>query len=76
MEFIRSKIDYVGNKIESNLPMDTILALSGPLVRKRDISEAIQANENDENSLAKVLNAFDLTAIGVGCIIGAGIFVV
>jgi APA family basic amino acid/polyamine antiporter len=34
-----------------------------------------EAQESDEHSLKRVLSAANLTALGVGAIIGAGIFV-
>ena len=66
---MRSKIDYAGAQIESKLPMDKITVVATPLLRKRDISEAIAENESNENALTKCLGPIDLTAIGVGCII-------
>lgn len=41
------------------------------LFRKKDIAESL----DNESHLAKCLNVFDLTFLGVGAIIGAGIFI-
>lgn len=45
------------------------------IFRTRPISELI-AQSSGEKSLKKVLGTFELTALGIGCIIGTGIFVI
>ncbi|WP_139490914.1 amino acid permease [Brevibacillus dissolubilis] len=45
------------------------------LFRKKSIVELIQSSENKGASLKKDLGAFDLTMLGIGAIIGTGIFV-
>jgi len=76
MGTVRGGIDNVGNKIESFMPMNVIQSIGGKLFRKQNISELLASRERENVSLPKILTAFDLTAIGIGCIIGAGIFVV
>ncbi|HAJ25734.1 MAG TPA: amino acid permease [Syntrophus sp. (in: bacteria)] len=44
------------------------------LLRKKDISQMLTENHHGPQ-LEKVLNAFDLTLLGIGAIIGTGIFV-
>lgn len=45
------------------------------LLRTKPVSTILSEAENSGSGLKRVLNAFDLTAIGIGAIIGAGIFV-
>ena len=42
---------------------------------KKSISQLIAESESGEHSLKKTLTALNLTTLGVGAIIGAGIFV-
>ncbi|MEM0950969.1 MAG: amino acid permease [Cyanobacteria bacterium P01_H01_bin.74] len=44
-------------------------------MRTKSIEQILSEAENRQDGLKRVLNAVDLTAIGVGAIIGAGIFV-
>src|SRR5215207_1471694 len=46
----------------------------GQLFKRKDLQHLIQELAN-ENRLRRVLGPVSLTALGVGCIIGAGIFV-
>ena len=45
------------------------------LLRKKPISRLIADTQNSEHSLKKALGAMDLTMLGIGAIIGTGIFV-
>jgi basic amino acid/polyamine antiporter, APA family len=45
------------------------------LLRRKPIKAILEESANQQDGLKKVLSAIDLTAIGVGAIIGAGIFV-
>lgn len=45
------------------------------LFRKKSISALLAQSEQKEASLKKELGAFDLTMLGIGAIIGTGIFV-
>lgn len=45
------------------------------LLRRKSISEMIAANKQGKGTLKKELGAFDLTMLGVGCVVGTGIFV-
>jgi APA family basic amino acid/polyamine antiporter len=45
------------------------------LLRKKRIRDIIAQTEQPGSDLKKTLTALDLTALGVGCIVGAGIFV-
>ena len=45
------------------------------LFRKKSITELLKESESGEHSLKKSLGLFSLVAIGVGCVIGTGIFV-
>jgi basic amino acid/polyamine antiporter, APA family len=45
------------------------------ILRKKSISELLHHNDGKGPSLNKVLGAFDLTMLGIGAIIGTGIFV-
>ncbi|MDR4904596.1 hypothetical protein P4T58_29370 [Bacillus mycoides] len=44
------------------------------LFRKKSISALLAQSEQKEASLKKELGAFDLTMLGIGAIIGTGIF--
>ncbi|CAM3909212.1 hypothetical protein COLU111180_13825 [Cohnella lubricantis] len=46
------------------------------LLRRKSISALITRSEKNGASLKKDLGAFDLTMLGVGTIIGTGIFVI
>ena len=46
-----------------------------PLFRTKPMAQILEEAKTHEGGLKRVLTAFDLTAIGVGAIIGAGIFV-
>lgn len=48
--------------------------MSNSLFRKKSISELIAATQG-EKALRKELGSFDLTMLGIGAIIGTGIFV-
>jgi basic amino acid/polyamine antiporter, APA family len=43
--------------------------------RKKNVGDMVAETQKKEGSLQKVLGAMDLTALGIGCIIGTGIFV-
>lgn len=45
------------------------------LFRKKSIEELLRVSEGDHGRLKKELSAFDLTMLGIGAIIGTGIFV-
>lgn len=49
--------------------------MSSPLLRTKPVEQILQEAQGHQGGLKRVLNAIDLTAIGVGAIIGAGIFV-
>lgn len=50
--------------------------MSNPLFATKSLDQLIaEAKESGEHSLKKTLGAFQLTALGVGAVIGAGIFV-
>jgi APA family basic amino acid/polyamine antiporter len=49
--------------------------MSSPLLRTKPVEQILQEAQGHQGGLRRVLNAVDLTAIGVGAIIGAGIFV-
>jgi len=44
------------------------------LFRKKTIAQILSEAESGENRLKRALSAIDLTALGIGAIIGAGIF--
>lgn len=44
------------------------------LFRKKSIDQILTEAESGENRLKRALNALDLTALGIGAIVGAGIF--
>lgn len=44
------------------------------LFRKKSVNQILSEAESGENRLKRALNALDLTALGIGAIIGAGIF--
>ena len=47
-----------------------------PLFAKKPMSRLLaEAEEHDQHSLRRTLGPFQLTALGVGAVIGAGIFV-
>ncbi len=48
--------------------------LSGDLFKIKKLSAIIKDSENPDKKLKKVLGAFDLIILGIGVIIGAGIF--
>jgi len=45
------------------------------LLRTKPLGRIISDTEQEGHRLRRALNAWDLTAIGIGCIIGVGIFV-
>ena len=45
------------------------------LLRTKPLSELIRDPRSDRESLRKTLGAWDLVALGIGCIIGVGVFV-
>jgi basic amino acid/polyamine antiporter, APA family len=45
------------------------------LLRKKSVSSLLAHLDNKETSLKKALGAFDLTMLGIGAIVGTGIFV-
>ena len=50
--------------------------MGNPLFAKKSLEKLIaEAKQTDEHSLKKTLGPFELTALGVGAVIGAGIFV-
>jgi len=50
--------------------------MGNPLFRKKSLDQLVaEARESGEHSLRKTLGPFQLTALGVGAVIGAGIFV-
>lgn len=48
---------------------------TSPLFRTKPMERILEEAKEHKGGLKRVLNAFDLTAIGVGAVIGAGIFV-
>ena len=44
------------------------------MFRTKDLSDILRAAEQGEHRLKRVLSVVDLTALGVGAIVGAGIF--
>jgi len=46
------------------------------LLRKKSVNQIIKHSSENKNKLKRVLGPFNLTTIGIGAIIGAGIFVV
>ena len=50
--------------------------MGNPLFAKKPLSQLLaEAKESGEHSLKRTLGPFQLTALGVGAVIGAGIFV-
>ncbi|MEW6757146.1 MAG: amino acid permease [Acidobacteriota bacterium] len=49
--------------------------MASRLMRTKSLSRLLQDTDVEGRRLRKVLSAWDLTAIGIGCIIGVGIFV-
>ncbi len=45
------------------------------LMARKSIDDIVKSGEDDKHGLAKTLGAFSITAMGIGAIIGAGIFV-
>lgn len=50
--------------------------MSSPLFRRKPAEHVIAEAENGKTKLQRSLSAFDLTMIGIGAIIGAGIFAI
>jgi APA family basic amino acid/polyamine antiporter len=50
-------------------------AVSNPLLRTKSIDQVLADADQPEHRLKKTLTAWDLTALGIGAIIGTGIFV-
>ena len=48
--------------------------MATPLFRTKSISQVMAESESSASRLKRSLSAFDLTMIGIGAIIGAGIF--
>ncbi len=48
--------------------------MATPLFRTKSINQVMSESEGSGSRLKKSLSAFDLTMIGIGAIIGAGIF--
>lgn len=51
------------------------MSLKQQLLRKKSISQLLEQTEGKHSSLKKSLGAFDLTMLGIGAIVGTGIFV-
>jgi basic amino acid/polyamine antiporter, APA family len=50
--------------------------MGNPLFAKKSLQQLVsEAEQSGEHSLKKTLGPFQLTALGVGAVIGAGIFV-
>ncbi|NGZ04392.1 MAG: amino acid permease, partial [Nitrospira sp. WS238] len=49
--------------------------VSNPLLRTKSIDQILADADQPEHRLKKTLTAWDLTALGIGAIIGTGIFV-
>jgi APA family basic amino acid/polyamine antiporter len=49
--------------------------MSNPLLRTKPLAKLLEETTEEGHSLKKTLRAVDLVAIGIGCIIGVGIFV-
>ncbi|MFH1176441.1 MAG: amino acid permease, partial [Acidobacteriota bacterium] len=49
--------------------------MSHPLLRTKPLSLIVVETQEGQGSLKRVLGAWDLVAIGIGCIVGVGIFV-
>jgi len=52
------------------------LTLASQLLRRKSIDKLILDSENPEHSLKKTLGPWSLTALGIGAVIGSGIFTV
>jgi APA family basic amino acid/polyamine antiporter len=48
--------------------------VASPLLRKKSIDELIRASEDPAHRLRKTLGPWSLTALGIGAVIGSGIF--
>ncbi|MEP6991827.1 MAG: amino acid permease, partial [bacterium] len=64
---------------DARIPVDTIsggLAVAGTLFRTKSINDLLSdAGIEGEGGLKRTLTAFSLVALGIGAIIGAGLFV-
>lgn len=49
--------------------------MSHPLLRTKPLAQLLEDASDSQRGLKKTLGVWDLTAIGIGCIIGVGIFV-
>lgn len=49
--------------------------VSNPLLRTKSIDQILADADHPEHRLKKILTAWDLTALGIGAIVGTGIFV-
>ena len=49
--------------------------MTHPLLRTKPLDRLLSDTQTEGRRLKKVLGPWDLTAIGIGCIIGVGIFV-
>lgn len=45
------------------------------MLMKKSITQMLEQTTNDQGALKKSLRAFDLTMLGIGAIVGTGIFV-
>lgn len=51
------------------------MSFSQQLLRKKTVEQLLEQSENKAGGLKKSLGAFDLTMLGIGAIVGTGIFV-
>ena len=48
--------------------------MASQLFRTKSPDQLLNESENPERQMKRTLSAFDLTALGIGAIVGAGIF--
>lgn len=52
-----------------------MMSWKNQLLRKKSVAQMLEQVDKNESSLKKSLGAFDLTMLGIGAIMGTGIFV-
>ncbi|HKF20757.1 MAG TPA: amino acid permease [Candidatus Angelobacter sp.] len=73
MRFYAASLLFLGPPLESSVLKEAFLA--SQLFAKKSIDKLIAESEQPENRLKKTLGPWSLTALGIGAIIGSGIFV-